>query len=303
MLRWRIAANTFRRISGMLGVLLFGLAWSSVPARAQGGPATSPEHPSHVWTGPDGNPLPFKSEEELLEFMRTAKMGSLKIVGSGINLPRTAILEKDGVRMKVIFRDVDEQKDIFRGAAGTTEMFFRDSYLFEVAAFELSRLLGLDFVPPAILRKYASQNGSIQVWVENAMDDAGRMRKKINPPDQERWKQGLRQMHAWDALIYNIDRNFGNILYGPDWKFWSIDHTRAFRRYYELKDPRLVTGCDRTFWEKLHSVDDETLRAHLKPYLQKYEIDGLLKRRQLLVALLQKLIDEQGEDKVLFTLW
>jgi hypothetical protein len=302
MTLWRSPVSTLRRIRVVPLVFLLGVGWPAALANAQEGPAAAPGHSGHAWMGTDGSPLPFRGDEEMMEFMRTAKMGSLKVVGTGINLPRTAILERDGVRMRVIFRDVDEFKDIFRGVNGTTELFYRDSYLFEVAAFELSRLLGLDFVPPAVLRNYNGQKGSVQVWIENAINEGDRVHKKINPPDLDRWKRGLRQMHVWDALIYNIDRNEGNILYGPDWKFWSIDHTRTFRRYNELKDPKLVTGCDRTFWEKLHSVNDETIRTHLKPYLQKYEIDGLLSRRKLLVALLQKLIDEQGEDEVLFTL-
>jgi len=265
-------------------------------------PAAAPEKPRRAWNGPDGNPLPFKSEEELMEFMRTAKVVSMRTIGQGITMPRKAVLEKDGIRMHAIFRDIEEQRDRFTGAAGTTELFFRDSYMFEMAAFELSRLLGIDFVPPTVSRRLQGQSGSMQVWVENALDEGKRTRQKVNPPDVEYWRQELGMMRAFDALIYNTDRNVGNILYGPDWKFWSIDHTRAFRRHDTLKDPHLVTACDRTFWEKLHSVNDETIRARLKPYLQQYEIDGLLKRRKALVALIQKLINERGEDKFLFSL-
>ena len=299
---WQTVRSVLRRARAASLLLALSLVLSAAPVFAQGAPAEPSEKAGRVWVGMDGQPLPFKTEEEALEFLRTAKVGSMKIIGQGITLPRLAVLEKDGVRMHAVFRDVDEEKDVFRGSAGTTEMFFRDSYLFEVAAYELSRVLGLDFVPPAVERKVNAQRGSLQVWVENALTDFSRVRKKINPPDLERWRVGLRQMHAWDALIYNTDRNAGNILYGPDWKLWSIDHTRSFRRFNELKEPGQVTGCDRTFWEKLRTVDDETIRTHLKPYLRKYEIDGLLKRRQKLVELIQKLINERGEDAVLFTL-
>jgi hypothetical protein len=264
--------------------------------------SSAPRKPERVWLGADGQPLPFAGEEELKQFMRTARVASMKTVGKGITLPRRALLEKDGVRMHAMFRDVSEEKDRFVGAAGTTELFFRDSYLFEMAAFELSRLLGIDFVPPTILRRISGQDGSLQVWVENALDEGGRLQKKVNPPDVENWRKDLDMMRVWDALIYNMDRNMGNILYGPDWKFWSIDHTRSFRRHDTLKDPHLVKRCDRVFWERLRTVDDATITARLKPYLQRYEIEGLLKRRKALVALIQKLIDERGEEAILFAL-
>ncbi len=50
-------------------------------------------------------------------------------------------------------------------------MYFRDNYIYEPAAYQLSLLLGLDNVPPATLRKIDNKNGSVQIWVENAMTE------------------------------------------------------------------------------------------------------------------------------------
>jgi hypothetical protein len=36
-------------------------------------------------------------------------------------------------------------------------------------------------------------------------------------------------MRVFDQLIYNTDRNTGNVLYDTGWRLWGIDHTRAFR--------------------------------------------------------------------------
>jgi hypothetical protein len=33
-------------------------------------------------------------------------------------------------------------------------------------------------------------------------------------------------MRAFDQLIYNTDRNLGNLLIDGDWRIWMIDHTR-----------------------------------------------------------------------------
>ncbi|MCH8961849.1 MAG: hypothetical protein IH820_11155 [Bacteroidetes bacterium] len=90
-----------------------------------------------------------------------------------------------------------------------------------------------------------------------------------------------------------IDRN---------WKVWLIDHGRAFRRGKELRNPELIVQCGRKLWEKLKSLDEQVVRERLKKFLRSYEIKGLLWRRDKLVQHIQKLIEESGENKVLFTL-
>ena len=37
------------------------------------------------------------------------------------------------------------------------------------------------------------------------------------------------RMRMFAELVYDTDRNHGNILYDTDWKLWMIDFSRAFR--------------------------------------------------------------------------
>lgn len=258
--------------------------------------------PARVWKGPDGKPLPFKTDEEVMEFMRTATVVSMSPIGQGVTRPQKVLLEKDGIHMNAAFRTVDQNIDVYRPKVGKEELNFRDSYEFECAAYELSRLLGIDRVPPAILRTVRGQKGSLQVWIENAINETTRVKRKIRPPDPVRWSRQMRLVTAWDALIYNVDRNAGNSLFDPDWNLWMIDHTRTFRDSERLQDPDSVNSCERTFFEKLRTVDDDAIRQAVKPYLKSREIDGLLKRRQKLVEHIEKLIREFGEAGVLYTL-
>ena len=39
----------------------------------------------------------------------------------------------------------------------------------------------------------------------------------------------MQLVRLFDQLIYNIDRNIGNLMITNDWRIWAIDHTRAFR--------------------------------------------------------------------------
>ena len=108
-------------------------------------------------------------------------------------------------------------------------------------------------------------------------------------------------MHIFDNLVYNTDRNMGNILIDPNWKLWMIDHTRAFRRYPDLMETSRIVICERGLFEKLQQLNEAALKAALKDSLRSYEIEAILKRRDKLVTLIREVIADRGEDKTLFT--
>jgi hypothetical protein len=271
------------------------------PAAASGEVrASAPAAASMRWTDPDGKPLPFRSEVELLEFLRTADVKSQKHIEGGINSPVKMVLEKDGIRADAIFRDVSEERSPTSGGS-RNELYFRDSYIYEPAAYELSLLLGLDNVPPATLRTLRAEKGSVQIWVENAMTEVKRVKDNIGPPDQKRWNMQLQIMNVFDALVFNTDRNRGNILITPDWKLWMIDHTRAFRRNAFLQKPDALNQFERGPYQKLAGLDEALVRQRLGPYLSSFEMEALLTRRKLILERLNRLIAERGEEKVLYT--
>jgi hypothetical protein len=289
----------------LLVAILAAQARAAVPAVAAIGEtqaAAQVAAPAMRWTDPEGKPLPFQSDAELLEFLRTADVKSEKELSGGITFPIKLLLEKDGIRADAIFRDVHEEKMQARLANGRSELFFRDDYIFEPAAYELSRLVGLDNVPPATLRKLHNKKGSVQIWVENSMTERKRVQDKIEPPDHTRWEKQLQMMNVFDALVYNTDRSRGNMLITPDGKLWLIDHTRAFRRSADLQDAGALHQCERGMYEKLKTLDEAVVRERLKEYLNPWEMDALLKRRKLILEQLAKVIAEHGEEKVLYTL-
>ena len=112
------------------------------------------------WTDADGKPLPFQSDEELLEFLQTADVTAEKKLTGGVTFPRKVRLEKGGIRADAIFRDINEQRTTPTFGGGPDELYFRDNYIFEPAAYQLSLLLGLDNVPPATLRTLARGDGA-----------------------------------------------------------------------------------------------------------------------------------------------
>ena len=92
------------------------------------------------WLGPDGEQLSFRSNEEIEEFLRTAEIVSRKRVGVGLNNPYKVLLEKDGIQMYAVFRDVRVERSQMPLSDGKVSRFFRDDAIFECAAYELATL-------------------------------------------------------------------------------------------------------------------------------------------------------------------
>ncbi len=61
----------------------------------------------HVWLDADGKALPFQTDAEITEFMRTANVVNEEPIGIGINQSVRVTLEQSGVRAHAIFREVD----------------------------------------------------------------------------------------------------------------------------------------------------------------------------------------------------
>jgi hypothetical protein len=251
------------------------------------------------WLGPDGSPLPFTEHEEILEFLRTADVVATKVLSSGSNRPLKVKLEKDGVTANAIFRNVHATENIIE-INRKTYRDFRDSYANEGAAYELSRLLGIDNVPPCVSRTIDGKEGTLQLWVENAKSMTDRVEEGIATLANEQWTLQRQMMRVFDALIYNFDRNTGNMLIDSRGTLWFIDHTRSFLVTGRVEDIDNIFLCERTAWERLQALNDEVLDEHLHPYLDRPQIATLLDRRDKLVKHFKKLIETKGEQAVLF---
>jgi hypothetical protein len=132
------------------------------------------------------------------------------------------------------------------------------------------------------------------------MDEVERHKQGLTPPDPDAWNHRMYRVRVLDQLVYDNDPNLTNVLIGENWKTWRIDFTRAFRLSKDLRDPKDVDHCDRQLFEKLKALDGNELQDKTKHYLSKDEVKALMARRDKIVALLQKLIAEKGENEVLY---
>lgn len=248
------------------------------------------------WKSASGHSVEFESLQEFEDFLRSAKVVDYQQLLEGINHSQKVLLEMDGLRLHAIFRSASAVKTRTYRSGRRVEL--RDDFIFECAAFEMARLLGLDHVPPTVERTLMGRPGTLQAWVPEARSE-GQIRPAQNLRDDPRIRRQYRRMWIFDNLIYNDDRNPTNILFDTDGKLWMIDHTQAFRKYPELPYPTLAGQCERTLFERLRALPDGRIREALSPYLEAPQIDALLQRRQLLVDHLLDLADEHGFDEVI----
>lgn len=259
---------------------LFALAAASLEAQADGGHALSP------------------AEQE--NFLLKAKVIRSHTLSVGVTRSIRATLSDGKLTHDAHIQHVDESEPAFELAAGY-ELNFRDSYKFNIAAYRLDRMLGLGMIPAAVERKIGGKPAALSWWIDDVMmTEKTRYLKKIEPPDSDAWNQQIYRVRVFDQLIYNTDRNLGNIVITSHWKMWMIDHTRAFRLHKKLSKPRHLIKCDRQLLEALRNLDAEECRQKLRRILKKSEITALLARRDLIVSYFDQQAAEQGEDAVLF---
>lgn len=240
------------------------------------------------------------------DFLKTAKVvDQEQLTGAlAVTNPWVLTLEKDGVRHKAVWKDVFGER--IRG--------FKETWKGEIAAYRLSRALGLHMVPATVEREFKGDQGSCQLWFDSWNNMETILKKKLLPP-------GIKAMHfarelclqrAFDNLTYNVDRHQRNYLVMDDWRLVLIDHSRSFATtkractdlIYDEKNKEspkfIMETLPRPFYEALKALTAESVRTAVGEYLTDEEIAATLSRRDLIIAWLDKRIADLGEIKVLY---
>jgi hypothetical protein len=244
---------------------------------------------------------PKLSKGEIREFLLNAKIIQFKITSKGITLPSRLTLTDGKITHDAGFQTIDERKNKQEFPDGTFKINFVDSYLYNIAAFELAKLLGLgDMVPVTVEPTYQGKKGSISWWLPAVMDEATRYNKKISPPDVEAWNRQMYRKRIFAELVYDTDPNLTNVLISKDWHLWMIDFTRAFRWHTDLRTPSDLKDAmiGRQLLENLRNLKGSVLMQKTKGYLTKQEVDGVMARRDKIVKIFDGLIAQKGEKAV-----
>ncbi len=239
-----------------------------------------------LWAQEAATPALTREQQET--FLREARVVRTRAAPGGVTGSLRVTLSDGVFTHDAHLQAIDEAKTHFRGERGV-ELNFRDTWRYNVAAYRLALLLGLDMVPATVERRSQQGPASFTWWVDDVqMDEATRVKKKIRPPDTLAWNQQMYVVRVFDQLIYNVDRNLANLLIANDWRVWMIDHTRAFRLHHTLRTPGDLEGCDRALLARLESLDKPALQRELSQWLDAGAIDALLARRDAIVEIFRK---------------
>lgn len=222
-------------------------------------------------------------------FLSTAKVTKTKEAKKGVTGTLMATLADGTTTHQASIQTIDQSMMRFESSRGV-ELNFRDYWGYNVAAYRLAVMLGLDMIPPAVARRHGDKPAAFTWWVDDVlMDELGRVKSKTRPPDITYWGAQNALILVFDALIGNVDRNQGNMLIDKQWKVWMIDHSRAFRLAEKVKNLAVIRRCERTMFARLKALDAAALKAELDDYLTRYEMDALLERRDAIVAHIEAL--------------
>jgi len=242
------------------------------------------------------------------DYLKNAEIVRSEEIGEGVTKPLKLYLQQGDVQAKACWKN----------PSGLRSGLFQEGWQYEIAVYQLDKLIGLNMIPPAVEREFNGKPGALIYWVTSEYSLLDLMEKKISIPEAalEHTENMKYLARAWDCLVANDDRTQQNIRYTKDWRVILIDHSQAFRSSKEYAE-RLVFGRNgikktadgkpflfrrlpRWFAENLRKVDCENIKEAVGSCLTDKEIDAVCKRKVLLLNEIDAMIKESGEAKVLY---
>jgi hypothetical protein len=238
------------------------------------------------------------------EFLKTAEIIDSKQKTEGaVTKPWVLTLKQGDVMRKGLWKDIEVRVGRYP-----------DSWKWEIAAYEIDKILGLNMVPPTVEKRFNGNRGSVQLWVDNTKTLEKLNQENIKKPSYRvvYFNRALFLQRAFDNLIANQDRHLDNfVIVLPDWRLILIDNSRSFRTtgkfakeliYTEKhpEGPRVMKELPKALFEKIKALTYGQIKAAVGEYLTDEEIKCVMIRRDLILAEIDKLIKMNGEENVLF---
>jgi Phosphatidylinositol 3- and 4-kinase len=187
--------------------------------------------------------------------LKALQKGELDLQGQFLNGSNYTFLVKldfESVDMVTVYKPVRGEQPLWDFPAGSLAKR-------EVAAYQVSELLGWELVPPTIIRRKAPLGaGSLQYYIDHNPED-----HYFNFIDHD--KQRLRPVVVFDLIINNADRKGSHILRDTQDHLWLIDHGICFNR-----DDKLRT----VVWDFCGEPVPEDLLRDLARFIETLEIDN-----------------------------
>ena len=264
---------------GRASAFVFEAGQWSVTYADEPGQRFQPEVPSRAV-----GPRPRGLDDDALErWLTEAEIVGVEELDTGITEPQRVTLRKDGIELRAVFKRFSTS---FESGGSSRTTFDSDRFEYELAAYKLDRLLGLDMVPVTVPRTVGKHRGILQFWVDDSINLQHMLEQKLQPTGWCPANPQYNLMNVFDLLINNTDRTQQNALFTREWMLVLIDHSRAFST--DTKQPLLLyknpVELSPSLAKRLATLDRASLEAAVGPYLHKKQIDAVLKRRDRLLS-------------------
>ena len=236
------------------------------------------------------------------EYLKTADIFRSEDIGEGVTNPTRLFLRKGTL----------ETSGTWKNPSGVQKGFL-EGWQYEIAAYRMDKLLGLNMIPTTVERTFLGKRGSLQLWVDFRMNEMQRKNRGFSIPSEKKESRDklIYLARAFDSLIANTDRADQNKQYTEDWRLILIDHSRSFRSQDRftvqliygkrgIKRRMPFSQLPRAFVESVRNLDFDTIKKTVGSYLTDKEIKALLIRKNLLLREIDEMIKERGEVEVLY---
>ena len=123
--------------------------------------------------------------------------------------------------LRAVYKPARGESPLWDFAAGTL-------YRREVAAYELSKVLGWPLIPPTVVRPDAPHGvGAVQLFIETD--------RRHFLGEQERHRETWLRVALFDVITNNADRKSGHCMFDLDDRVWVIDHGLTFHVEHKLR--------------------------------------------------------------------
>jgi hypothetical protein len=198
----------------------------------------------------------------------------------------------------------DDGAGVFKPA--NSEVAYREHaeagtyYKRERAAYLVDKFLGFNLVPPTVIRKINNQDGSFQEFIPDAktysecqFSDSEEDREQIQG---DTWRSEAIKLWIFDYIIYNSDRNKGNLLI-KNGKISVIDNGGTFAAdkldrvvdFYNVSIPEEIKS------NVAHLISNEQNQNALKTLLSELLSPGEVEAFFFRVKAIGKIMAEKGK--------
>ncbi len=222
------------------------------------------------------------SDAQLEAFLLSADIIDSEPVKSNKKNQFKLKLQKDNKKMYAIFNAADSHPDFENKRSIKNNKSSTNRYHNNIASYILSKILGLELVPVTVEREYDGKTGSLQYWFSKSYTVEDMIKNKIGYDGNCSQESQITLMKIFDRLIFNEGRTAKNMLYQKyGWHLWLTNNNQAFRlttlKPYDIDWKKNTISTP--FRNQLKSLNRKKLQSELRSYLNKKQIDYILKRR------------------------